>query len=351
MNIILISTVKSWGGVKTWTLSLTEYLCSQGHNTAIVCRKGDLLTTECKKRHLKCYSMRFGVDFSVISIWKFWCLFKAESTDIIITNISKGLRTAGIAAKLKGVRHINRLGAFTDLKINLKNRLLYSLFVDAVFVPSRVMYDYFYQYDFLRTKLRMFYNAINVPPINIVSNPVTKFAVVAKLSKRKQVDKVILAFNRIRDLPWKLYIGGFGPELESLQKLIRDLDLEKRINISGKKIEPTIFLRDKDAGILYSASEPFGIAIIEYMAVSCAVIASRVGGIPEIIEHNIEGILVDPQNSDELEQAIRLLITDPRRREELIQKGHAKVKTSFDRKIIFPNIEEELLRIIRPSSD
>lgn len=350
MNILLISGARSWGGVKTWMLSLAEFLSNRGHNAAIVCREKDMLAFACAQLQLKCHPVRFGMDFSVKAIWRFWRLFQVEGTDIIITNIAKELRTAGVAARLKGVIHINRLGAFRDLRMTTKNRLFYSLLVDFVFVPSWSMFGFFAKYDFLRSKLRMFHNAIEIPPLRIAHNAIVKFAIVARLSKLKQVDKVIRTFNRIRDLPWELHIGGFGPELESLQLLSRELHLEERIFFTGEKINPYEFLKDKDVGILYSRTEGFGIVVIEYMAMSCMVIASRVGGIPEIIEHKSDGILVDPDSPDELELAIRMVIDDPKYRETTIRKGHAKVKTQFNREIIFTQIEKELHRMITSRS-
>jgi hypothetical protein len=138
MNILLITAARSWGGVKTWMLSLAEFLSQRGHHVAIVCREGDMLAVECAKRHLICYPVRFGMDFSLKTIRTFWQLFESEGTDIIITNISKELRTAGVAAKLKGVVHINCLGAFGDLKMTMKTRLLYFFLVDKCLSLPRV---------------------------------------------------------------------------------------------------------------------------------------------------------------------------------------------------------------------
>ena len=346
MNILLISSARSWGGVKTWMLGLTEFLVRQGHHAAIVCREGDLLEDACAKRNIPCHPFHFGADFSPHTIARFLKLFKAEGTETIVTNISKELRTAGIAAKLKGIYHINRLGAFGDLKMTVKTKLIYSLFVDKVFVSSQSLFDHFAKQDFLRAKLRMFHNAIEVPPLQIPQNSIVKFAVVAKLSKVKQVDKVLQAFNRLQDLQWELHIGGFGPELEPLQKLCRDLGMEERVYFSETKVEPYDFLRDKDVGILYSSTEAFGIAIIEYMASSCAAIASNVGGIPEIITHDKDGLLVDPQNLDDLEQALRSLLNDPQHRLRLLRQGHQTVLSRFSREIIFPQLETEVLQSI-----
>jgi glycosyltransferase involved in cell wall biosynthesis len=346
MNILFINATKSWGGIKTWMFQLADFLSQRGHNIVIVCRHYDPLIAECAARNLKCYPIHFGMDFSITTIWRFLKLFNAEQTEVVITNISKGVRTGGLAAKLKGLPHINRLGDVRDLKNTLKSKLIYSLLVDKVFVPSQSLFDHFGHYDFLQSKLRMFHNAVTPPPLTIPRNSPIKFAIVAKLSKRKQVDKVLLAFSRIKDLSWELFIGGFGPELEHLKKLTQDLKLNQYVHFAGK-VEPYEFLKDKDVGILYSTREGFPYALVEYMASSCAVIASNIGGIPEIIEHQINGFLVDPHNIDDLEQAIRLLINDLQCREEFIRKGYDTVQNHFSQETIFSNIEQEIHQTIQ----
>ncbi len=345
MNILFVNATKSWGGVKTWMLQLAEFLSRRQHQVALVCRQQDPLVSECAKRDLKCYPIRFGMDFSVRTIRLFLKLFEATHTEVVVTNIAKDIRTGGVAARLKGLAHINRLGDVHDLKATLKSKLFYTFLVDRVFVSSQHLFDHFAQYDFLRSKLRMFHNAVALPPFTISRNSPLKFAIVAKLSKRKQVDKILQAFHRIQELPWELHIGGFGPELEYLKHLTQELQLEQRVHFAGK-VDPYEFLKDKDVGILYSAREALGYAILEYMASSCAVIASNVGGIPEIVEHQVNGLLVDPHNLKELEQAIRLLINDPQRRQALIRKGYETVQQQFNQENIFANVEAEIRQTI-----
>ena len=160
------------------------------------------------------------------------------------------------------------------------------------------------------------------------------------------MDKILQAFSRINDLSWELFIGGFGTELEHLKKLARELKLNQHVHFAGK-VEPYEFLKDKDVGILYSTREGFPYALVEYMASSCAVIASNIGGIPEIIEHQVNGFLVDPQNIDNLEKAIRLFINDPQCREEFIRKGYETVQNHFSQEHIFSNIEQEIRQTIQ----
>jgi len=341
MNIVFINATRQWAGVKTWMFNLADFLNHRGHCVSVVCREHDDLVAECRKYRIACYPIRFGADFSPRTMAWFWRLYEKQRTEAVITNISKGFRTGGIAAKLKGLLHINRLGATGDLKPSYKNRVLYTHGADRVFVCSRSLFNHFSSWDFLHDKLRWFHNALNVPEFNMAGNPITKFAVVAKLSKRKQVDRVLQTFARIADLPWELHIGGFGTELEPLQHLARELQLDGQVHFAGK-VDPFLFLEDKDVGILYSSSEGLPNSVIEYMACSCAVIAANVGGIPEIVTSGVDGLLVDPCDSGTLETAIRSLISDVRRREELIHKGYQTVRQRFSREVVFPKVEAEI---------
>lgn len=353
MNILFVNATGGWAGIKTWMLELADFLSRREHNVAIVCREKDLLITECAKRNLKCYPLHFGMDFSLRTIWWFLKIFETQRTEVIVTNVSKGIRTAGVAAKLKGIAHINRLGNYRDVKNTLKSRLLYNLLIDTVIVPSQGLFDFFTQYDFLRSKLRHFPNAVIPPLLSISHNSPIKFAIVANLSKRKQVDKVLQVFSRLKELPWELHIGGDGPEFEYLRTLTQKLYMEQRVYFLNNnttagfhKVDPYEFLKDKDVGILYSTREGLPNVLLEYMAMSCAVIASDIEGNREIVTHNENGLLVDPHNPDELEKAIRLLIKEPQRKNALIQKGYEHVQKHFHQDCVFARVEEEIRQTI-----
>ena len=346
MNIVFVNSTRGWAGVKTWTINLAEFLHRRGHHVMVICRENDGLVGECAARQIPCRQIDFGMDFSPKTMTGFWKLFAAERTECVITNISKGFRTGGIVAALKGIAHINRLGAPGDLKHDLKTRILYRLFVDRVFVCSQSLIDHFSQRSYLREKLRLFYNALTIPPLHIAGNNPLKFAIVAKLSKRKQVDVVLRVFARLQDLPWELHIGGFGEELETIKALRHSLGLESRVCITEGKVDAFAFLADKDVGILYSTEEGFPNALLEYMGCSCAAIASKVGGVPEILRDGENGLLVDPDRPDTLETAVRQLIADRELRDSLIREGYRTVQQGFTQQIIYPRVEAEIQRAI-----
>jgi glycosyltransferase involved in cell wall biosynthesis len=340
MNILFNNATTSWAGIKTWMIELATFLQAKGHRPLIVCRNKDLLIEKCRERNLECLPIQYGADYSPFALRKFFRIFRDHGTELVITNISKGIRTAGVAARLKKIPHINRVGNYGDLKATAKVKWEYTKLIDKVIVPSQALYNHFVEKEFLKDKLRMFHNAVKAPPFVEKNNAVLKFAVVANLSERKQVDKIIEAFAHLTDLSWEFYVGGFGPELESLKTLVSQLGLEERIFFLGR-VDPVAFLSDKDVGLLYSYQEAFGWSIIEYMASSCAVIASHIGGIPEIITDKNQGILVNPQQQVSLIEALRACLTDRSRVEQLARGGYQRVQEAFNQETIFSAIEKE----------
>lgn len=345
MHIVFVNACSGWAGIKTWMREVAAFLHRRGHDIQVVCREGDRLVQECRERGICCHPLHFGMDCSPRTIAWFFRLFGQARTDLIITNVSKDIRTAGIAAKLRGIAHVNRLGNYGDLKPTLKNRLMYRWLVDRVFVPSQGLREHFSRFDFLRGNVCDFPNAVTPPPFNIPDNPCVKFAVVAHLSKRKQVDKILLAFSRLQALPWELHIGGDGPELAALQEQASALGLAERVCFAGS-VNPSQFLRDKDVGILFSTQEGFPNVVVEYLAMSCAVIVSDLPGTREIIASEREGVFVNHQDAAALERAIRSMIEQPQQRIALMRHGYERVRTAFHQEIVYPRIEQELERVL-----
>jgi glycosyltransferase involved in cell wall biosynthesis len=147
-------------------------------------------------------------------------------------------------------------------------------------------------------------------------------------------------------------VGGSGPELASLVRLAGDLGVADRVSFACEagagftKVDGPSFLRDKDIGILVSDSEPFGWAILEYMAASCAVIASAVDGAIEMIHDGVDGLLVAPGNHAALAAAVRLLIECPERRESLATGGFETVCREYHQDRVFPLVEADLLEVV-----
>lgn len=133
------------------------------------------------------------------------------------------------------------------------------------------------------------------------------------LHGRKAVDDVIRAFSQVLpDFPtWHLNIVGGGPDLEKLQALVNRLELERSVRFLGSTLTPGYLLENASIFASASLAEPFGLTVAEARAAGCAIVATCVGGIPEVLEHGRAGILVEPSSPGQLADAFRTLMGDP----------------------------------------
>jgi len=145
------------------------------------------------------------------------------------------------------------------------------------------------------------------------------------LRKLKGVDILIqslpLVYKKTGPIP--VYIAGSGAENKELIALVHQEGLEQSVKfigfVSGK--EKVTLLQQAGLVVVPSRYEPFGIVILESMACGVPVVASRIGGIPEIIQDRKSGLLFDVENVTQLSNCITTLIQSPELRSLYSQKG------------------------------
>jgi N-acetyl-alpha-D-glucosaminyl L-malate synthase BshA len=127
----------------------------------------------------------------------------------------------------------------------------------------------------------------------------------------KRVDVVVDIFDRIRhEVPARLLLVGDGPDLPLAYKRARDLGITALVHSVGAQEEVVPLLSIADVFLLPSAQESFGLAALEAMACEVPVVASRVGGLPEVIEHGVSGYLHAPDAVDEMAASALAILTD-----------------------------------------
>jgi glycosyltransferase involved in cell wall biosynthesis len=142
----------------------------------------------------------------------------------------------------------------------------------------------------------------------------------------------LLPRQRIRFVVVGGSVFGLEPEfLEALKQRIAAVGLGDRITFTGYRTDVPVLMAACDIVCHTSRSpEPFGMVIVEAMALGRPVIATRGGGPSEIIEPGESGILMDPENPEILAEAIRRLCDDPAERLRLGQNAAARVRSQFD---------------------
>ncbi len=156
----------------------------------------------------------------------------------------------------------------------------------------------------------------------------------------KRVDAVVRIFDRIRkQVPARLLLVGDGPELAMSQKLARDLGIGALVDAVGAQEEVVPLLSIADLFLLPSAQESFGLAALEAMACEVPVVASRVGGLPEVIEHGVSGFLHPLDALDEMAASAVALLTNPALHHDMARAACRRVQTEFCVERVVPMYE------------
>ncbi|MET0167132.1 MAG: N-acetyl-alpha-D-glucosaminyl L-malate synthase BshA, partial [Vicinamibacterales bacterium] len=127
----------------------------------------------------------------------------------------------------------------------------------------------------------------------------------------KRVVAVIEVFSRIRkEVPARLLMVGDGPDLGDAVQRARALDLTSHVTFVGEQDQVLPLLSISDVFLLPSSQESFGLAALEAMSCEVPVIASRVGGLPEVVAHGATGFLHAPDDLDGMARSAIMVLSD-----------------------------------------
>ena len=131
------------------------------------------------------------------------------------------------------------------------------------------------------------------------------------------------------DLAVRLLIVGDGPERHAIERAARDTGCLDRIIFAGYSADVLPFYAAADLAVLASRSEGSPNALLEAMAAGIPIVATSVGGIPEIVTHGDTALLVAPSDPTALTSALAQTLTDPRAAEARAQRAHAVILSNY----------------------
>ena len=203
------------------------------------------------------------------------------------------------------------------------------------------------------SKSRVIFNGVGLAedaerePLDL---PFDVFALaIGRVVRKKGFDLLLDAFAQLADLPARtgLVIGGDGPELDALKAQAVRLGLSDRVVFVGRLQRPQVAWAMAQARcfVMPSRLEPFGIVVLEAWRAGTAVIASSVGGAPEFVTDGVTGLVVDPNDSRALADALARLLRDAGLATSLGSGGLARVP-SFDWAAIAPAYVETYAALV-----
>lgn len=195
-------------------------------------------------------------------------------------------------------------------------------------------------------------STIKTQKSKLANNSIPVIGAIGSLNKNKGFEYLIEAVA----LAQKKYplvsaeIIGDGPEKQNLLNRIKDKNLSHNVSLLGSKTDIDKYLRHWKALVVPSISETFGIVVLEGMSAGVPVIATKVGGITDIITNKKNGILVEPKDPAQIARAIEEVLAHPVLAAKLKREGLARAK-DFSLKDIVKKLERVYIALFVGGED
>jgi glycosyltransferase involved in cell wall biosynthesis len=181
-----------------------------------------------------------------------------------------------------------------------------------------------------------------------VDEPVRLLAV-TRLIHRKDIDCLLHAVRTLDRGCVALDIAGEGPDRERLEGLVRSLGLTEQVRFHGLATGAALaeLYCEADVFVLNSIAESCSMALLDALAAGLPVVATDVGGTPELVEHGINGLLVTPGDAMGLAAALRQLVRDRQFRSELGLRGRARATSRHGWRAVAQKYEAIFLDLLK----
>jgi len=285
---------------------------------------------------VKVFDKKGKFDFDVIE--RVADYLRQINPDIVHTHLFAGDFWGAMAAEKAGLKNIistkhdvldegtvrNFLGRRARRK--MKN----------VIAISDAIRDFLIKKEKIRlSKIKVIYNGIDIDKFynkkpKIFRSQKLIIGSIGRLSKEKGHKHLIRACCFLQNKDWQLYLVGDGPMRNELEQIVKNLGLKDKVVFTGFINDVREYLDKMDVFVLPSVSEGLSLAVLEAAAAGKFVIATDVGGVPEIIKHKSTGLLFKPKS---IEQLVRHLNWVQDNREEagrMAAKLQQQVVEKFD---------------------
>jgi glycosyltransferase involved in cell wall biosynthesis len=346
ISFLFVDTERVWRGGQDQLLTLLRGLHKRGHKVCLICHPKTLLEKRARDTGVRVYPVSIWSEIGVIAFLKLLVVLLQTRPDILMFNTPRPILLGNFASQFTSVkiRMIFRRVNF-PLRKNPLTRMKYNCGIDCIIAISESISCQLQDGGIPSSKIRTIYEGMDLSayprremPISRVSGEPVVVGTVAHLSPEKGLTYLIRAAGIIPDVSARMrfVIVGDGICRRELEEEVVSHRLQTCFRFLGFQDRIVEHLNSFDIFVLPSLSEGLSSAILTAMATSLPVIATDVGGIPELIQEGQNGILVPPKDPRALARAIERLARDPEERHRLGEKGRKLIEERFtlQRKIV-----------------
>lgn len=279
------------------------------------------------------------------SHWRLYKVLRKIRPDILHTYNLAALEYHPISwlAGVKGHIHAEHGREINDpLGLNKKHNLLRRLmapFIDSFVAVSSDLEQWLINHVGInKKKVKLIRNGINIEKFlaTKVASEQLRLIHVARFNPVKDQQNLLNAFaqlinnNQLQPSDVSLTMVGDGSLYDQLVAQSNALNIQDYVIFTGARNDIPVLLQDADIFVLSSIAEGIPMTILEAMAASLAIISTRVGGLPELVVDDVNGYLVDKQNSEQLAKAMQQYLHCPDKVTQHGQHGLAIIQEQFE---------------------
>jgi L-malate glycosyltransferase len=321
-------------------------MIQRGHKIHLICHPGTLLEKRAHDAGIHVHPISFRRGNGIVSFVRMLSILRRIRPDILAFNTPRPILLGSLATRISRVpvmivfRRVN-----FPLRRNFITRLKYSWGIDCIVAISESISCQLQADGVPLSRIRTVYEGMDLdlypnrePSRQRLAGERVTVGTVAYLSQEKGLSYLVEAAALIPDVRRRMrfVIVGEGECRRDLENQVSGEGLQDCFEFVGFQNSPTSYFDRFDIFVLPSLSEGLSSAILTAMATRVPVVATHVGGIPELIRHGENGLLVPPADAVSIARAIERLADNPEEAFRMGQAGRLRLEKDFtlERKIL-----------------
>ena len=339
ISLLFVDTERSWRGGQDQLLTLLRGLSVRGHRLHLICHPQTLLEERAREAGVTVYPLAIRSEVGLVTCFRMLRILWRVRPEVLAFNTPRPILPGNLASCLSSVkaRIIFRRVNF-PLRKSWITRLKYNWRIDCIVTVSESIRQQLQIDGVPGARIRTIYEGMDLAPFPRRESPRPRrpgepmvFGTVAHFSHEKGLRYLVEAAALIPDVHARMrfILVGDGVCRRDLEAQVRELGLEDCFHFAGFQKFPAPYLSSFDCFVLPSLSEGLSSSILTAMAASLPVISTKVGGIPELIQHEENGLLVPPADPVALAQVILRLGNDPAEAFRMGRQGRLRAERQF----------------------
>ncbi|HTN43416.1 MAG TPA: glycosyltransferase [Nitrospiria bacterium] len=344
LRILHLDTERTWRGGEAQLLHLALGLAQRGHYCIVAGQPDSPLLSRAAGKGLRTEAVAMPSEWSLPAVWTLSEILKRERIQVIHMHTSHACTLGGWAARLAGVpaRIISRRVDFS-VRSNPLRKMKYQWGVDRILAISEGVRNVLLADGLDPNRIEVVRSGIDprpfdpdyppgearrelgIPEGSPVIGCVAHFA--DHKGHRYLIEAAVRVAAAVPDV--RFLLVGEGELRPAIELQIKDLGLERHVVLTGFRNDVPRLLAAMDIVVLSSHLEGLGTSLLDAMAMARPVVATRVGGIPEMVEDGLNGRLVPPRDPAALAEALIMLINRPEERKRLGRAGRTRMLQTF----------------------